>query len=111
MIEHPTARLLVHWVPVIMLVLAFGAWPYGYFMLLRVIVFLAASLLALDIYRRTGDFRLWCAVFVAIAVLFNPILPVHLTRAVWGVVDPAVAALFIANFFMSRRRTDEPPKF
>ena len=34
MIEHPTARLLVHWAPVIMLVLAFGSWPYGYFMLL-----------------------------------------------------------------------------
>jgi hypothetical protein len=102
MIEYPTARLLVHWVPAIMLVLAFGAWPYGYFMLLRVIVFLGASLLAFDIYRRAGDFELWCVVFVAIAVLFNPLLPVHLTRAVWGVIDPAVAGLFAVHFFVSR---------
>ena len=108
MIENPTARLLVHWVPAIMLVLAFGAWPYGYFMLLRVIVCLAASLIALDIYRRAGDFKLWCAVFVAIAVLFNPLLPVHLARAVWGVIDPAVAGLFAVHFFISRNRRVAP---
>lgn len=110
MIAHPAARLIIHWVPAVMLVLAFGAWPYGYFMLLRVVVCLAAALLAIDIYRRAGRFDLWCVVFVAIAVLFNPVLPVHLTRAIWSLVDPAVAALFIANFFMSRSGAGEGPK-
>jgi len=41
-----------------MLVGAFGSWPYGYYMLLRVVVCFAALLLALDIYRRTGETRI-----------------------------------------------------
>jgi hypothetical protein len=63
-------------------------------MLLRFVVCVAAALLALDIYRRADEITLWCAVFVALAIVFNPLVPLHLTRAVRGVLDLAGAAFF-----------------
>ena len=99
MVQNPTLRLAIYWVPVIVLIGAYGDWPYVYYTLLRVIVFFAALSLAYDIYNRTSKVALWCAAFIAVAILFNPLLPIHLARGIWAVIDPAIAALFIAHFF------------
>jgi hypothetical protein len=61
----------------VMLVAALGTWPYGYYMLLRVVVCVAAAFFALGIYRRTGELTLWCAIFIAMTVIFNLLVPVH----------------------------------
>src|SRR5680860_439891 len=110
MVQNATLRLALYWVPVIMLIGAYGSWPYAYYTLLRVLVFFAALLLVFDIYNRTGEVALWCAAFVAVAILFNPLLPIHLTRGVWAVIDPAVAALFVAHFFKDRHRQGADPR-
>jgi hypothetical protein len=85
-----------------MLVAALGPWPYDYYMLLRMIVCVAAALLALLAYRRSDELTIWFGVFVTLAILFNPILPIHLTRSVWTILDLGGAALFAAHFFVSR---------
>jgi len=107
MIQTPIARIVVHWLPAIMLIVALGAWPYGYYMLLRAVVCIAAGLLAIDIHHRAGKVTLWCAAFIAMAILFNPILPVHLTRAIWSVIDLASAAFFAAHFSISRASVED----
>ena len=111
MIDHPIVRAALHWVPAVMLIVALGAWPYGYYMLLRVVVCIAAALLAFDIYRRAGEVTLGCTAFIAMAILFNPILPVHLTRTIWSFINLAGAALFVAHFFISRAKAESssPP--
>ena len=43
---------------------ALGPWPYGYYMLLRVVVFAAALLLAILIHQRTESMKAWAASFV-----------------------------------------------
>ena len=86
-----------------MLVAALGQWPYGYYTLLRVVVCIAALLLALAIFRRADEITLWCAAFIAVGIVFNPLLPLHLTRAIWGFVDFAIAILFVVHFFITRR--------
>jgi hypothetical protein len=107
MTQNAIVRTALHWLPAIMLVFAFGHWPYGYYMLLRVVVSVTAILLAFDTYRSANEMTLWCATFAAIVIVFNPLFPLHLTRGVWGVLDLAAAALFAGHFFISRADVED----
>jgi len=62
--------------------------PYSYYQLLRWVVCAAAVMLA---YKTTGGKQ---AVAVTIALLFNPIIPVHLDRSTWAVLDAGAAVSF-----------------
>ena len=67
--------------------------PYGYYMFLRIAVTACASMAAYLQYQ-AGNRNLllwWC---VAVAILFNPVLPIHLTREIWMVMNIIVACLF-----------------
>lgn len=99
---HPAVHAALHWLPAITLVAALGPWPYDYYMLLRIIVCAAATLLAILAYRSLSELTIWCGVFVALAILFNPFFPIHLTRGVWTIIDLASAVLFASHFFASR---------
>jgi len=77
-----------------MLLGALGAWPYGYFTLLRWVVCAAAVFVAIQAYGWKRATWVWA--FGLVAALFNPLAPVHLSREVWRPVDLATAALFVA---------------
>jgi hypothetical protein len=96
------APALVHFIPPGMLVLALGRWPYGYYMLLRVVVAAAALLVAGLIYQQAKSFTVWFGLFLIVAIIFNPILPLHLTRGVWSILNVAAAAIFAGHFFVRR---------
>jgi len=85
-------------VPVIAAAFLFGAlghWPYGYYMLLRSVTCAAAVFF---IWWAHGVKRTWAIwPFALVALLFNPIAPVHLSRDAWQVIDVAVAVLFHAS--------------
>lgn len=98
---------LVHFIPAGMLLLALGHWPYGYYMLLRVVVFAVALLLASFIYQQTKSISLWAALFVITAVIFNPFIPPHLTRGVWSILNILTAGLFVGHFVAARRHATE----
>jgi hypothetical protein len=98
---------LLHFVPAGMLMLAPGRWPYGYYMLLRVVVLAAALLLAGLIYQRTKQFTIWLGLFLIAALVFNPFVPLYLTRGVWAMLNVAAAALFVAHFVVARSQVAE----
>jgi hypothetical protein len=77
--------------------LALGAapLPYGYYTFLRIVgcgVFAFASYITF-----TQKARVFPFIYSCLAVLFNPIMKVHLPKEVWSVVDLASAALLLAN--------------
>ncbi|MBZ9683127.1 hypothetical protein LB531_20935 [Mesorhizobium sp. CO1-1-2] len=74
--------------------LAVGPWPYGYYQLLRVVVFFAGIYCGVMI-RRSGpeNQNLAWALFGAAAV-FNPFVPLHLPRELWAIFNLGAAALF-----------------
>jgi hypothetical protein len=45
----------------------------------------------------------WAVMLGAVAIIFNPIIPVYLTRAIWAYIDLPVAALLIVHMFAARR--------
>ena len=67
--------------------------PYEYFQLLRLVVCGAACYYAFSLKQHPG----WLWTMVAVAVLFNPLLPVMLSRGTWQVIDLAAGVVFLAS--------------
>lgn len=71
--------------------------PYSYFMLLRVVMCGVMLLTAWSAFERQSSGIGWAC--VGVAILFNPVLKVHLTREGWWWVDGAAA---VWCFFLAR---------
>jgi hypothetical protein len=68
--------------------------PYGFYTLLRLVVTITAGLVAYGWLQRDRGSVVPFA-FGGIAILFNPLIPVHLSRAAWAPIDLVVAAAFL----------------
>ena len=79
----------------LMLLAAMGSWPYGYYLMLRWVVCAAAVFVAYQGWRLKRSWAAWG--FGFLAALFNPLVPVHLNRPAWRVIDLAAAVAFIAG--------------
>lgn len=77
--------------------------PYGYFMLLRLIVCGVSVFTALYAYEIDKTWGCW--VFGFIALLFNPLIPVHLTREIWVVIDVITALTMLIAIPTIRQKT------
>ncbi len=86
-------------IAILMLLLAVpeGIWPYGYYVLLRWIVTASAVFLIWVAYSLQNKGWLW--LMAAIAILFNPIIPIYLNKEMWVVIDFIVAILFLVSIF------------
>ncbi len=69
-----------------------GQRPYRHFVLLRPVVSIAAAILALAAHERNAMSWMW--VIVAVLVVFNPLVPLHLGRGVWRLLDVTAAGVF-----------------
>lgn len=96
--EHGPIEKRPHLIPAVIaaliLLAALGDWPYGYYQLLRFVVCGAGAYVAWLSYHSQYPWTAWLFGFVA--VLFNPLAPVHLSRGIWQPVDLVCAVLFIA---------------
>ena len=86
-------------VPAAMSLIAIAPMPYGYYQFLKLVIFLAGGLIGFQFWTRG---RTVLAVpFILLALLFNPIFPVHLTREIWTAIN--------AGIVRSWRRKGSPP--
>ena len=81
-----------------MLVAALLPWPYGYYNLLRFCVCGVAAFLAYQQWTHDNAASKWVVVLVGIALLYNPLVPVHLTREIWTVLNIGTAIAFVSHF-------------
>lgn len=89
-----------------MLFAALARHSYDYYTLLRWVVCGVSTFAAVRAAdaRQTG----WLGAFAIIALLFNPIIPVHLNRDTWAFIDLGVAVLILVSVpFTDRLRS--PP--
>lgn len=78
-----------------MLFLGAAPLPYGYYMLLRLVaccVFVLASIIAFD---RKSKALHWALGFMAL--VFNPIIKIHLPKEMWAAVDIVAGVLLLAT--------------
>jgi len=78
---------------IFMLFGAIAELPYGYYTLLRWITCITSILVVLQAFEKNID---WAkVVFIVIAILFNPLAPIYLSRSTWIPLDVITAILFI----------------
>ena len=80
-----------------MLIGALLPWPYGYYNFLRFCVCGAAAFLAYQQWTHDDAASKWVVVLAAVAVLYNPLVPIHLTREIWSVLNVATAVAFAGH--------------
>ena len=85
----------------ILLFLALGKHPYGYYKLLR---FVVCGVTVYGVYFAIKMEKIgWVWTFGIIAVLFNPLIPIYLRRGIWQFIDLAVAVLLLLSIFLLRK--------
>lgn len=67
--------------------------PYGYYTFLRIVVCGVAVYVAYCGHKWGKPWATW--MFGLMAVLFNPLIPVHLTKATWLPIDVVAAGAFV----------------
>ncbi|MDO8657595.1 MAG: hypothetical protein Q7K55_02545 [Candidatus Levybacteria bacterium] len=76
------------------------AWPYSFYILLRIIIFVTSILVAWGFYK--SNLSAWVWIFGAIAVMFNPIFPIYMNKASWVPIDFISAILFFIAGYSSK---------
>ncbi len=80
-------------VSIAMLFLAIFPMPYGYYMLLRLVV--CGTAIYVAYYAKQMNKQRWMWAMGFIALLFNPIIPIPLDKVTWSLVDLAVAIILL----------------
>lgn len=92
--ETETSRFV--WIiPIGALVVALADMPYGYYQLLRVLIFCTAAYLAFDAYKRSETNCAW--VLGGISLVYNPVAKLALGRDMWSLVNLATILVFAGN--------------
>lgn len=106
--EHIVYRNIAAAISVFMLFLAISRLPYGYYIFLRWVVSVTALFSAWAAYECRR--KPWVFVMGGIAILFNPIIPVHLPKETWIVIDPVAAIVFLVSIFHIKLRKNMEEK-
>ena len=72
--------------------------PYGYFQLIRFLALAGFSILANHANQKND--QTGTIVYIALAVLFQPLIKIPLGRELWNIVDVIVAIGLIASIFI-----------
>jgi hypothetical protein len=85
-----------------MLFAAFGQHPYGYYTLLRWVVTASAVLIMVIAWQSTSQWAIWP--FLVIAILFNPLAPIYMSRESWRPIDILGGLAFLAAAGVLQRK-------
>lgn len=78
-----------------LLLIAVMPMPYGYYQFLRIAITLVVSINAFELYNKNKSTLL--VMFVSIIILYNPIIPVHLSKETWMPIN-LLTAVFLGVF-------------
>lgn len=89
-----------------LLLMALGRNSYDFYTIMRWMVCGVCSYGAFLEFER--DRSIWAWPFVIMAVAFNPIVPVRLSRETWAPIDALGACFLLASALASRKATRPP---
>lgn len=79
----------------VMLLIALADNPYSYYITLRWIVFILSIITIIIVFKQ--DLTKVLYFNIAIPFIYNPIIPIHLTRTIWTVINLITIAVLILN--------------
>lgn len=77
--------------------------PYGYYILLRWISCAVFAYLAVQASAR--DLQGWTWILGVSAAIYNPLVPVHLTRVIWSIINVVTIGIVAASIIAFKRDT------
>jgi hypothetical protein len=90
----------------VLLFAALGRHPYDYYTLLR---WIACGVAAFTAFQAAQIKKIgWLWIFVIVAIVLNPITPLHLKRETWAIVDAAAAVLLLVSIAVMDIRKPRP---
>jgi len=98
-------HLIPNMITAAMLLGALAPWPYGYYRLLRLVTCGVAVYVAFTAYSWQKMWAVW--LFGFIALLFNPLIPIHLSKELWQPINIICALLFIVVGFVLKEAKEE----
>jgi hypothetical protein len=82
----------------LLLLAAFGSWPYNFYILTRIVVCLTSVWLAVQLHSKRRFF--WEALVIGVALIFNPVAPFHLDKETWRILNILGAIVLVPAFFI-----------
>jgi hypothetical protein len=86
----------------LLFLLCLAPMPYGFYSLIRFVAMIAFAVFAYFYYEKK-DNKL-AIVFLSLAVLFQPLLPIYLGRILWNIVD-VVVAIFLVVLYIKENKS------
>ena len=65
-------------------------------------------LASFELFEHDNAVGVWVVILGSMAILYNPILPIHLTREIWSMPNVVTAVLILAHLGMLRRLVSPP---
>ena len=78
--------------------------PYGYYQLVRFLALVGFAYLAYHSYQQENKFETF--IYVALALLFQPLFKIALGRDLWNIIDVVVGVGLIASLLISQKEVD-----
>ena len=81
-----------------LLLIAIASLPYGYYQFLRIVITIIAVINAFSVFE--SESKILFYVFILVAILFNPLIPIYLDKATWTPIDLIVGLFFGVTAFI-----------
>jgi hypothetical protein len=88
----------------ILMLVCLAKMPYGYYQFVRFAAMIGFALLACFSYKEKREIEIEMIVYIALAVLFQPLFKIALGRTLWNVVDVIVATGLIVSVFIQTKK-------
>lgn len=89
-----------------LLLLSIASLPYGYYQFLRIAITIIAGINAFSVIEKEN--KLLLIIFLAIAILFNPIIPIHFDKDNWIPIDLILGIFFgVTAFVITNEKKDK----
>ena len=90
--------------PIVLSLLAIFPFEYEFYTFLRIVVCFSSCFAAYQLFKRKD--KIWI-LFALMALLFNPLIPVHLgSRLLWNIVNVSVAITF--GWLLKKLNREDP---
>ena len=97
--DKNTLKIILIFPAIFLIIAPLVKFPYGVYVLLRLVVFGSAACMIYFSYKNTKQINVTVLVFSFIALLFNPFFPIHLSREIWMPIDFIVSAIYFYSSY------------
>ena len=81
----------------ILLLLALLKLPIGYYTFLKIFI----VIISLILVYKANDLKnqVWFILFLILAIIFNPIIPIYFNKLIWKIIDIFAAIIFLMSLY------------